>query len=177
MVFDSKIPTNTTDNMLLLGKINGVFGVKGWVKILSYTEVIVSICEYLPFYIKEGSTFSALCVKNCKAHSKTIIASIDNIDTCDKASLLLGVKLYINKSQLPKIARNEYYCSELEGMSVFNKESVALGVLEYLFTNGASDIMVVKNNSSEHLIPFTATYLVSISKKHNKIIVDWQKSY
>ncbi len=170
-------PQNNAENMLLVGKINAIFGVKGWIKILSHTEPIVNICKYLPLYIKQKDSFTKLNITNCKSHGKTIIAQIDNINDCDKARELVGLALYINKLQLPKINDNEYYCYDLINMAVINKNNEKFGLVSHLIDTNANAVLVVKNDKNEYLVPFIEPYIISVDLDDKIITIDWGKDY
>ncbi len=163
--------------MLLVGKINGIFGVQGWIKIFSHTEPIANICKYIPLYTKSKDKFTKLNIANCKLHSKTIIAKIDAIDDCDKARELLGLAIYIDKLQLPKTNNNEYYYSDLINMAVVNKNNEDFGLVSYLFDNSAHVVLVTKDDENEYLIPFIDPFIVDINIINKVITVDWGKDY
>ena len=165
--------------MLLVGKINGIFGVKGWVKVFTYTQEKSNICQYTPWHIyqEENKQYQILEVIQAKLQGKTIIAQIKDINDCDQAKLLLGTKLYINPNQLPKSTKDEYYWHELKGMKVVNKNGVNLGMVQSLLNTNANDVLVVGEGKNKQLIPYHKKYLLNIDTDSQTITVDWEKDF
>lgn len=166
--------------MLLIGQINGIFGIKGWVKVFTYTDQKANICRYKPWHIyqKPTQSYTPIEIITCKPQGKTIVAQIKDITTCELANAWLGTKLYITQSQLPKATKDEYYWDELIGMQVINTAGLELGVVKGLLNSGANDILSVKNTQKiEHLIPYHKDYVIKIDTNTKIIIVNWQQDY
>lgn len=163
--------------MLLVGKINGIFGIKGWVKIFSYTENKNNICQYLPLYPSKNSQELPLEIETIKPHGKTIIAKIDGINNPDQAQLLLGKQLYINAKQRPKTRKNEYYWSDLVGLNVINQADEPQGVVKDLLSTGANDVLVIQWGDKKYLVPYVATYIISIDLNKKQMVLDWQSHF
>ena len=164
------------EKKLLVGKINGFFGVQGWVKIFSYTDSRRNILEYQPWYFIDNGAYKAIEITSGREQSKTIVAHIKGIDSRDKASQLIGKDLYIDKDQLPKLDGDEHYWHELNGFRVINKNGVDLGVVNYLVDTGSNNVIVTKGDK-EHWIPYIEPYLVSIDKQNRVITVDWDENF
>ena len=98
------------------------------------------------------------------------VEDVDTIESCDE---YMNLDLYTLIDELPEVESNEYYWHDLIGCIVFNENNVSLGVADSLFTSGDTDILVVKNDSSqkEILIPFLKSNIISV--KNSKIIVRW----
>ena len=78
---------------LLVGKINGFFGVQGWVKIFSYTDPRKNILEYQPWYFIDNGTYKVIEITSGREQSKTIVAHVKGIDSRDQAGQLIGQNL------------------------------------------------------------------------------------
>ncbi len=167
---------HSDEKKLLVGKINGFFGVQGWVKIFSYTEPRKNIFEYQPWYFIDDGTYKSIEMTMGREQSKTIVAHVKGIDNRDQASQLIGKSLYIDKDQLPQLDDNEHYWHELAGFRVINKNAVDLGVVDYLVDTGSNDVLVIKGDK-EHWIPYIEPYLVSVDKKNRVISVDWDENF
>ena len=164
------------EKKLLVGKINGFFGVQGWVKIFSYTKPRKNILEYYPWYFVDNGTYKVIEITTGREQSKTIVAHAKGIDNRDQASQLIGKDLYIDKDQLPKLDGDEHYWHELNGFRVINKNGVDLGVVNYLVDTGSNNVIVTKGDK-EHWIPYIEPYLVSIDKQNRVITVDWDENF
>ena len=164
------------EKKLLVGKINGFFGVQGWVKIFSYTKPRKNILEYYPWYFVDNGTYKVIEITTGREQSKTIVAHAKGIDNRDQASQLIGKDLYIDKDQLPELSDDEHYWYELNEFRVINKNGVDLGVVNYLVDTGSNNVLVTKGEK-EHWIPYIEPYLVSVDKQNRVINVDWDENF
>jgi len=167
---------NLDEKKLLVGKINGFFGIQGWVKILSYTKPRKNILEYQPWYFIYNGSYQVIEMISGREQSKTIVAQVKGIDNRDEAVQLIGKDLYINKEQLPELDDDEHYWHELTGFRVINKNEVDLGIVDYLVDTGSNHVLVTKGNT-EHWIPYIEPFLVSIDKHKKVISVDWDENF
>ena len=167
---------NLDEKKLLVGKINGFFGVQGWVKIFSYTKPRKNILEYQPWYFIDNGAYKAIEITSGREQSKTIVAQVKGIDNRDEAVQLIGKDLYINKEQLPELDDDEHYWHELTGFRGINKNEVDLGIVDYLVDTGSNHVLVTKGNT-EHWIPYIEPFLVSVDKDKKVISVDWDENF
>ena len=164
------------EKKLLVGKINGFFGVQGWVKIFSYTKPRKNILEYQPWYFLDNETYKVIEITSGREQSKTIVAQVKGINNRDEALQLIGKDLYINKDRLPEIDNDAHYWHELTGFRVINKNEVDLGIVDYLVDTGSNHVLVTKGET-EHWIPYIEPFLVSVDKHKKVISVDWDENF
>ena len=164
------------EKKLLVGKINGFFGVQGWVKIFSYTKPRKNILEYQPWYFFDNETYKVIEINSGREQSKTIVAQVKGINNRDEAVQLIGKDLYINKDQLPELDNDAHYWHELTGFRVINKNEVDLGIVDYLVDTGSNHVLVTKGDT-EHWIPYIEPFLVSVDKHKKVISVDWDENF
>ena len=164
------------EKKLLVGKINGFFGIKGWVKIFSYTEPRKNILSYQPWYIINNGNYEILEITDGREQSKTIVAHIKGIDNRDLSINLIGQDLYINQDQLPTLDDGKHYWYELDGFKVINQNQTNLGVVDYLVDTGSNNVIVTKGEK-EHWIPYIEPFLLSIDKDNKEILVDWDEDF
>ena len=164
------------DKKLLVGKINGFFGLQGWVKVFSYTSPRSNILNYSPSSIKFEDIFQEIDVIKGREQSKTIVAHIKGIDNREDSQKFIGKDVYIDKDQLPDLKEGEYYWHELIGFKVINKNQENLGVVNYFVETGANDVLVVRGKK-EHWIPYIEPFLISIDSQNKEILVDWDEDF
>ena len=163
--------------LLELGKISGVFGVKGWVKVHSFTDPRDRIAEYGSWQIKQKGQWREVKLEAGKSQGKTVIAKLEGIDDRDEAMLLMGAKIAIRQDQLEKLDADEYYWRDLEGLQVINTEGVDLGTVSHMMETGANDVMAVKGDQ-ERLIPFTQGHAVQkVDLSAGVITVEWDADF
>ena len=166
------------DKKLVLGKIVGLYGVEGWIKLESYSDPRTRIFKYSPWFV--GSADAPVEYENVKgrAQGKGIVARLPGVESRDAAAALIGAEIRIVRSALPKPKPGEYYWVDLEGLDVFNLEGVAFGKVSHLFSTGANDVLVVKDGDRERLVPFvTGDFVKEIDIDGGKIVVDWDKDF
>lgn len=167
----------TDKTYLKVGKIGTTYGIKGWLKIHTYTEFGASILEYSPWRLanQDGKVIHTLDVEEGRHHGGGIIAKLTGYDTPEDARLLTGLTITIARSQLPKLNKDEYYWSDLEGLSVYNTRKELLGTVAYLIETGSNDAIVIKQDKKEFAIPYLkGTVIKQIDLDKGEIIVDWE---
>lgn len=163
-----------------VGKISGVFGVKGWLKIFSFTDPRDNILNYKPLYMKQQGQWVMVEVTGGKLQGKAVIMGLKQVTDRNLAMPLMGVELAIQRSQLKVAVEDEYYWADLIGLNVINQQDVLLGHVVHLLETGANDVLVVKaaDVETEMLIPFVFDEVVlQVDLQNQNILVDWQADY
>lgn len=164
-------------DLVEVGRISGVYGVQGWVKVFSYTEPRENILAYSPWYVHAGGQWRSLEVAEGRGHGKGIIARLAGCEDRDAASLLAGAKIAVAREQLPPAEAGEYYWVDLEGLKVVTLSGIELGVVDHLFETGSNDVLVVKGDR-ERLIPFIrGDVVVQVDLEHRIMRVDWDPEF
>jgi 16S rRNA processing protein RimM len=170
------VSNNSNNKRLLIGQINGLFGVQGWVKLFSYAHPRKNILSYQPWHIKVDGVWTTLDIVKGREQGKTIVAQLKDVVDREDSRRYIGVELYIEKSQLPQLAQGEYYWDELTGLEVINNQGIVLGTISYLVDTGANNVMVV-NGKKEHWVPYIEPFLISIDMDKRQILVDWDEDF
>lgn len=163
-----------SDNAFVsLGYISGVFGVKGWIKVFSYTRPRASILEYQTWYLNR----QAVKVKQGHPQGQSIVAKLEHINDRDEARLLNRVEIEVKREQLPKLDNDDYYWSDLAGLAVYNLRDECLGNVDYIMETGANDVLVLKSEQA-CLIPWKIPEIVKqVDLQQGRIYVDWEADY
>jgi len=168
-----------------VGKLNGLFGVKGWVKIFSNTQPKENILSYSPWYLKRNGQWQEFKLLSGKAHGKGVIAQLEGCTDRDIAAELIGSEIAIKREQLAKPASGEYYWNDLIGLSVKNLDGVDLGKITSMLETGANDVIVTlsseKDNNGkkrERLIPFVFEEVIQeINLEQGFMTADWDPEF
>ncbi|MCC2615183.1 ribosome maturation factor RimM [Aestuariibacter halophilus] len=167
---------------VVIGKIGAPYGVKGWVKINSYTDQREGVFDYSPWLVGENG--QEYRVDHWKTHSKSVVAKLEGVDNRDQADSLKNLDIAIKASQLPQLADDEYYWRDLVGMQVVTENGYDLGVVKDMFETGANDVMLVKAKSNdafgqkERMLPFLFDQVIKHVDKQQKVIkVDWDPGF
>lgn len=167
----------TKPEIINVGKISGVFGVKGWVKVFSFTDPRENILTYSPWLLKKGDETKTVEVIDGQLQGKTIVAQLAGVNDRDQAAGLMGWDVFITQDQLPAAAKDEYYWSDLVGLKVETIDGVQLGVVDSLLETGANDVIVVQGER-ERAIPFLqGQTIIDIDLNAGRIVVDWDPEF
>ncbi len=159
---------------VVLGRITGLFGVRGWVRVYSYTEPREAILDYDEWLLDRRGERHARRVKEGQRHGKSVIAHLDGVDDRDAAAALLGCDVVVARSALPELSEGRYYWSDLVGMQVVHRDGTELGTVAYVMETGANDVLVV-DGDRERLVPFVVGETVlDVDLDKRVISVDWE---
>ncbi|MBN1380026.1 MAG: ribosome maturation factor RimM [Gammaproteobacteria bacterium] len=166
------------DGQLVVGRVVGLYGVQGWVKIESYTDPWENIRNYGPWQLSARGQTRTLSVESVKLQGKGLIARFEGIDNRDLAARLVGSRISVSSNQLPDLAVGEYYWHDLIGLTVINRQAQELGQVDSLFETGANDVLVVKKDQHEYLIPYLPEQVVlAVDLDKGRIQVDWETEH
>lgn len=162
---------------ILLGRIVGVFGVEGWVKIHSFTEPRENIFSYRPWRLRLGGEERVVAEPHGRTQGQGLVARLPEVADRDQAAALNGAEIWIERSQLPKARAGEIYWADLEGLRVVTLDGVELGTVSHLFSTGVNDVLVVKGDR-ERLIPYQVGGAVeNVDLEAGVIRVDWDPEF
>lgn len=170
---------------IIIGKISGVFGIHGWVKVFSHTEPRNNILQYNPWLVKYKSGWKPVDFIKGRKQGKTLVAQLKGIDDPDKAHELIGCDIGIDQSQLKKLADDDYYWRDLQGLNVVNLDGEQLGAVSSIMATGANDVLVVKATNQkaeadgvkEILIPYIDSAVKKVNLDEGLIEVDWDEDF
>jgi 16S rRNA processing protein RimM len=165
---------------VLLGRIVGVYGVRGEVKIESFTEPRLRIFDYQPWLLERqsGAVEEVRDVRG-RAQGKGVVAALVGVSDRDRAASLMGANIFVPRAALPPAAEGEVYQSDLEGLEVVNLAGVSLGRVTHLFETGANPVLVARQEDGrEHLVPYVPeVYVQSVDLEAKRIVVDWDPDF
>jgi len=166
---------------VVVAKIGAPYGVRGWVKVFSFTEPADNLLDYDPWYFKSDKASDApwpiAPVSEARSHGKAFVAKFKGCDDRDAAARLNGREIAIRRDQLPPTEAGEYYWSDLQGLEVLTTEGVSLGRVDHLLETGANDVLVVKGER-ERLIPYVTGPIVKhVDLDAGTLQVDWDPDF
>ena len=166
------------EKWVLVGRIVGLSGVHGEVKLESYTEPRTRIFSYQPWLLKSPSGENEISGCRGRAQGKGIVATLPEIGDRDAAARFVGGEIWVRRSALPRAKRGEYYWADLEGLEVVTVEGARLGRVSHLVATGANDVLVVVDGKRERLIPFVlGDYVKEVDFDNGRIAVDWDPAF
>ena len=158
----------------MLGRISGLFGVKGWVKVYSHTRPREAILDYERWFLRQQGDWRLVGIREGKRHGKSVIVHLEGVDDREKAAALIDCDIAVSRNDLPEAEVGTYYWADLEGLQVVHKDGTALGTVAYLLETGANDVLVIEGEK-ERLIPFVADEVIlGVDVAKGVIKVDWE---
>ncbi len=162
------------EDLVIVGHVAGLFGVRGWVKVYSHTRPREAILGYTPWLIKQQDRWQERALLEGRPQGKGLVAHLADCTDRDQANDLIGADIAVRMEQLPVLKEGEYYWAQLEGLKVVNSAGQELGTVSHLFeTGGANDVMVVRGRR-ERLVPFIPGVILNVDLEAGVIRVDWE---
>lgn len=164
-------------DFLVVGKIGAPNGVKGWVKIHSFTRPAMNLLDYQPWLIQQQQQWQTISIEQVKLHGQQILAKFASYDDRDAVMALTNLDIAVTREHLPALANDEYYWRDLEGLTVINQQNQTLGTVDYLIDNGANDVLVIQGEQ-QHLIPYIKDlFIIAVDLEQGVITVDWDPDF
>lgn len=170
--------TDTTTRRILLGRIHGAFGVRGELKLESFTEPVAQILRYQPWLVRDpqGREREVAGARG-RDTAKGIVLQLPGVEDRDAAEALRGSEVFVPRTALPPARPGEYYWVDLEGLRVVNLEGADFGTVSHLFSTGANDVLVAQGER-ERMIPFVEPdYIRSVDFDAGVVTVDWDADF
>lgn len=165
------------DPMVVIGRIAGAFGVRGWVKAVSFTESRGNVFGYTPWVLRRDGAERLLEVLEGREHGGSVIVRLQGIDSREAAEALKGYEISVRRSQLPPAAPGEFYRVDLIGLRVVNLDGAEFGEIVDVMDTGANDVLVVQGDR-ERLVPFVqGVFVRSVSLAESRVVVDWDPEF
>ncbi len=169
-----------------LGRVAGVFGVKGWVKVVSNTRPVENILGYPNWWLgPEQKPDSGYLAKlgDSRLQPNGIVDKITGHDgkpitDRDVAARLVGHQISVERSELPPAPDGSYYWADLIGLDVISTQGEPLGTVTAIMENGVQDVLVIQDGEAERLIPFVqGPIIVSVDLAVGRLVADWAPDY
>lgn len=163
--------------LVVLGRVSGLFGVQGWVRVFSHTEPRAGIARYNPVFLNRQGRWLEYRIEAGHAHGAGVVLKFSGCDDRDQAAALVQAEIAVRRAQLPPPQAGEYYWADLEGLRVVTVDGVELGVVSHLLATGANDVLVVQGER-ERLLPFVrGQVVVEVDLERRLLRVDWDPDF
>jgi len=168
---------NQTSDWVVLGRFGRPQGLKGWVRIVSFTDPEAAILGYTSWHMRQKDTWVPVSVVNTTMQNNTILAQVTDCESRDDAAKLTNIDIGVLRTDMPKLPSGEYYWHQLENMCVRNQKGIELGHVSHILPTGANEVLVVQGNK-RHLIPYVPdVYIMSVDLELQQIVVDWDENF
>lgn len=165
-----------TGRRILLGRVIGAFGVRGELKLQSFTDPADTILKYQPWQVLHAGTEREVVGARGHMSAKGLTVKLNGVDDRDAAQALAGAEVWIPRDRLPAPKPGEHYWVDLEGLEVVNREGVVLGRVSHLFETAANQVMVV-GGERDRLIPYLDDFVLGVDFDAGRVDVDWDADF
>jgi 16S rRNA processing protein RimM len=165
-----------------MGRIGAPYGIKGWVKLISFTDPVDNLLDYESLWVADGAALRKIEIDEARPQGEGLVGHIKGCDVREATRLYTGLDLLVPKDALPELEEG-FYWHELEGLRVVNLAGEDLGVVDHLLATGANDVLVVRGDEAsvdreERLLPYVDAQVVKEVDLAARIMrVDWGKDW
>lgn len=173
--------------LVVIGKITSVYGIKGWVKIHSYTQPMENLMGYKSCYLDKGDQWEPIDFEAAKRHGKGLVALIEGVNDREVARGYCQRDIAIPVSEMPVLAKGDFYWHQLNGLKVFTTDEKGdeqlLGEVKQMMETGANDVLVVRKcqgsiDKRERLIPWIPDQVIqTVDIEAGLIRIDWDAEF
>ena len=162
-----------------MGRVLGAHGLRGDVRLESWTEPRLQIFKYQPWILVDANGVEReMLGARGQAAGKGILARLPGVEDRDAAEAMRGVEIHVPRDALPPAKPGEFYWVDLEGLRVVTVDGVALGKVSHMFSTGANDVLVSRDDVRERLIPFIRPqYVTDVDFESGVVTVDWDPDF
>ena len=158
---------------MLCGYISGVYGVRGWVKVYSYTRPIDNLLRYRPWQLHTDGDVRIQEPESGRRTPRGLIAKLRGVDDRDQAAALRGREIWIDPAQFPALPKGEYYHRELLGLAAYDQHRQALGTVDQVLETAAHDVLLIRGEQ-EYLIPYApGETVLDVDLRQRRICLRW----
>jgi 16S rRNA processing protein RimM len=165
-----------SERRILLGRVLGAFGVRGELKLHSFTDPPARLLKYQPWILVHRGVEREVADARGRDTAKGVLLTLSDVADRDAAEAMAGAEVWVPRSRLPAPKPGEYYWVDLEGLRVVNREGVVLGAVSHLFETAANDVIVVAGDR-DRLIPFLDDYVLGVDFEAGQVTVDWDPAF
>ena len=163
----------------VMGRITGVHGLEGNVKVRSFAESDDLFAPGSQVFIRAENSGDVrpLAIERCVPHKKGMLMRLSGVNNRDMADALIGKEILVLRSRLPEPEDNAWYWQDLYGLTVTDQVLGDLGTIDTIFSSGAHDILVVKKNDTELLIPMHRRFVSAVDIENQVVVTRLPEGY
>ncbi len=178
----SKTVAPEASELVKIATLKKPYGIKGWLWVFSETDERDSIFEMQPWWMKTATGFKPITVKDWRVQGQGLVACFHEIADRNVAETMNGTTIWVSKDSFPKLEEDEYYWSDLIGLTVINEQGENLGIIKEMFETGAHEIISLKPtpqsiDDEARLIPWHSDVVLSVDLPNKTMLVAWGSDY
>jgi 16S rRNA processing protein RimM len=170
------------EEIMVLGKIVSVHGVRGEVKVYSFTDPLDNLLEYRRWTLRrDGETKQVELVRG-RVQGNVLVAKLKGLDDREVARTFAGFEIVMPRDEFPELDDGDFYWHQLIGLRVVDQAGQLLGRIDHLLETGANDVIVVKPvegslDDRERLLPYTDDCVQAVDLEAGEMQVEWDSDF
>jgi 16S rRNA processing protein RimM len=164
--------SDDSSSLIQLGVVGAPFGVRGWVKLRSYTDPPERLLEHRSLQLGLGESWQTYRIESSGRSGGQLTAKLAGVEDRDRAQALRGASVCVPRSELPQRDDKDFYRADLIGCEVVNLSGVRLGVVRHFVETPAQTLMVVRGEQ-EYWVPAVPQHLRRVDLLARRVVVDW----
>ena len=165
------------DDVVVMARVAGAFGIKGWLKLHTFTESTDSLDAYASWLLKNDKGWQEFELEDFAVNVKGVVAKLKGCDDRSAAEKLIKCDIGIPRDALEAAGEGEVFWFDLIGCDVVNIAGEKLGKIETLLETGANDVLVVKMGTEEILIPYLDDVVLKVDRESKLVTVNWTQDF
>ncbi len=162
---------------VVVGRFGRPQGLKGFVRVISFTEVPENILEYIPWHVEIRGTWKPIKIVKVEPNAKLILVRVEGYAEREQVAVLTNCNIGVQSHQLPVLPKNDYYWRDLIGMQVSNKDGQTLGIVTEMLATGSNDVLIITGDK-RYLVPYLpGEYVLEVDSEQRVIHVDWDVEF
>lgn len=164
--------------LVVMGRVVGSFGVKGWVKLKPFSQKDDALAEHDTWVVRTRDGWREMDLEDFEVHAKGPVAKLAGSDAREVSDALRGAEVAVAREALGEAGEGTLYQVDLVGLEVVEEGGSVLGRVDGFFDAGETSVMVVAGaDGRERLIPFVADFVKSVDRETKRVTVDWKPDY
>jgi 16S rRNA processing protein RimM len=162
---------------IIIGRVCGIYGVAGWLKVISYTRPRENLFNYEHIMVGHQGNWEKVILEKGRKQGKGLVVKFEHLNDRDIARKYIDAEIAVGRDKMPELPGDEYYWCDLIRLNVVDLNGQNLGVVVELQETGANDVLVVEGKSRQ-LIPLVFDrYIKKVDLEGGTIVVDWESGY
>ncbi|OGB60127.1 MAG: 16S rRNA processing protein RimM [Caldithrix sp. RBG_13_44_9] len=159
------------EGFIAVGKILGIFGFQGWVKVSAYSDVKNRFARVKAVYIESGTELLRKILTGHQYHRHQLLLKFEDLDDRESAREFSGSELFLPETEKVKLPPDHFFIHDLRGLKVYDSSDNFLGMVTEVSSAGSSDLLVIQTEGKEILVPLVAEFVLGIDLEKGKVIV------
>ena len=160
-----------SNKYISVGRIAGVFGYQGWLKVIIYSGITDRFKGVKVIYFREGDHFEGQILDDYRIQGDNVLLKLRQVDSRERAREFAKSEVYLPESQILELPEDQYYVHDIIGSRVLDEEGNAIGHIKDVISAGASDVFVIEADNREVMIPAVSEFIKEIDLEKKRVIV------